>query len=65
MYNAQIKLVKFLVTFPKEWHSFAQDKETVGVVCACHNLGILEISHKTNQMRLKSEEKALKFLSYR
>jgi len=61
--KAQYKLVRFLLKYPDEWHSFASDKETAGIVCATSNLGILEVN-EFNQMKLKSEEKALTFISY-
>ena len=62
--NKQFKLIKFLLQYPNEWHGYAADKETVSLVCATKNLGILEIN-EFNQMKLKSEEKALRFISYR
>ena len=62
--TAQSKLIRFLLRYPNEWHSYNTDKQTVGVVCATSNLGILEVN-EFDQMKLKSEEKALIFISYR
>jgi len=46
------------------WHSFADDRETVAVVCATHNLGIIKVNEHS-QFRLKSEFWANQFLNYR
>ena len=62
--NKQRKLIHFLLKYPNEWHSYSTDKETVNLVCATSNLGILEVN-EFHQMKLKSEEKALRFISYR
>ena len=53
--KSQKALVKFVRKYPG-WHSFSQDKQTVTDVCACSNLGILEV--RGDQMILKSAEKA-------
>ena len=60
----QRKLIHFLLNYPGEWHSFASDKHTVEIICATSNLGILEVN-EFHQMKLKSESKALTFISYR
>ena len=60
--NKQVKLIKFLVRYPDKWHTFASDKQTVSIVCASVNLGIVEIN-EYRQMRLKSKIKAGDFLN--
>lgn len=56
----QKDMIGFALKYPG-WHSFARDKLTVEHVCANVNLGILEIN-QFNQFRLKSEEKAVRFM---
>jgi len=62
MKTKQTKLIKFLVKYPNEWHTYAKDKETVGVICACYNLGVLKLN-QYGQMRLKSLIRARQFLN--
>jgi hypothetical protein len=62
MAKAQIKLVKFLVKYSNKWHSFASDYNTVSLVCACSNLGILK-TNNFGQMKLVSLEKADRWLA--
>jgi len=57
----QIKLIKFLVKHPNDWHSFHDNKETVALVCATANLGILE-TNEHGQMHLLSVNRAKQFL---
>ena len=61
MIKRQKTLVKFLRQYPGKWHSFSGDRQTVEIVCATANLGILEV--KGDQMILKSAEKADMFLN--
>lgn len=55
-------LVKFLIKYPRKWHTFATDYKTVSVVCASANLGILKVN-EFNQMILISAEKANRWLN--
>ncbi len=61
--NDQIKLIKFALKY-SGLHTFAQDKRTVEVVCATHNLGIIKVN-EFNQFQLKSTLLANDFLSAR
>lgn len=58
--QGQIDLIKFAVKYPG-WHTFATDSDTVGVVCATQNLGIISVNDYC-QFSLRSYEKAKNFL---
>lgn len=59
--KSQIKLVKFLLKYPSKWPSFANNYQTVSIVCATSNLKILQVNDY-GQMRLCSVENANMFL---
>jgi len=59
-----LNLVKFAVKYTG-WQSYAKDSETVQLVCAAANLGILELSDISRQFRLKSPTKANDFIAAR
>ncbi len=59
----QKHLIRFALRHPA-WNSFADDWETVSLVCATHNLGIIE-TNEYSQFRLKSEFWANQFLNNR
>ena len=54
-------MASFLVKY-EGWHSYATDSLTVEHVCALNNLGIAELSNISEQFRLKSKEKAVRFI---
>lgn len=60
--KAQIKLIKFALKYAGKWHSYATDRETVGVICATVNLGIIKLN-QFEQFTLKSEFHATQFLN--
>ena len=59
--KTQQALIRFLMKYPDTWHSYADDRETVNLVCATSNLGILKVNDY-GQMKLKSRDKAHQFL---
>ena len=59
--KTQQALVRFLMKYPDTWHSYANDKKTVSLVCATSNLGILKVNNNY-QMKLKSRDAAHQFL---
>ncbi len=61
MTKSQRKLVEFAIKHPGKWHSYYDNRETVEIVCATHNLGIIKVN-EFGQFRLKSEEAARRFL---
>ncbi len=61
--QGQIDLIKFAVKYPG-WHTLATDSDTVEVVCATQNLGIISVNDYC-QFSLRSPEKARQFLAAR
>ena len=62
MKKKQKHLVNFLIKYSNNWNSYSQDHETVSLVCACYNLGILKLN-EFGQMKLKSIDRANQFLN--
>ena len=62
MTKSQQKLIKFALKYADKWHTFADDRETVGIVCSTANLGIIKINDY-GQFKLKSEAAANQFLN--
>jgi len=59
----QAKLIKFLLNCPvNTWHTFAKDYQTVSLVCATSNLGILKVNQH-GQMAVKCKTAANRFLN--
>ena len=56
MLSEQKTMVKFLRRYPGEWHTFHNDRDTIELVCALHNLGIATV--KGDMFILRSAEKA-------
>ena len=62
--KGQLDLVKFALKYPNAWHSFADDKNTVELICATVNLRIIEIND-CEQFKLRSRFNAELFISNR
>ena len=56
----QETLVRFAWKYRDKWHTYATDYETVSLMCATANLGIIEL--KGGMFTLKSVDKARQFL---
>ena len=56
----QIDIVKFLRRYPDTYFPYSNNRETVEILCATHNLGILTLAG--DQMILRSIEKADRFI---
>ena len=56
-----IRLIEFALNYNNGWHSYAENKPTVDLICAGVNLGIIKVNECT-QFKLKSETKARMFL---
>ena len=54
--------IKFYIKC-RGWHTYASDRATVENICCGVNLGILKIN-ELSMCRIKSEEKALRYLKY-
>ena len=59
--KAQKRLIMFAVKYPDTWQSYATDKQTVSVVCATANLGIIRLN-EFGQFMLKSRSHAAQWL---
>lgn len=55
-------LISFALRNKSKWHKFNNDRETVSLICAGHNLGIIQIT-KNNSFKLANEEKAKRYLN--
>lgn len=62
MLNPQKRLINLVLKNPDQWISYATDKKTVEIVSATYNLGIIMLN-SNDQLRLKSKEKAERFLN--
>jgi hypothetical protein len=51
MTRGQRKLIHFAVKYPDKWHAFAHDYQTVGIVCACVNCGLI-VLNDFNQFKI-------------
>jgi hypothetical protein len=51
MPNGQRKLIHFAAKYPDKWHAFAQDYQTVDIVCACANCGLI-VLNDFNQFKI-------------
>ena len=51
MTRGQRKLIHFAVKYPDKWHAFAHDYQTVGIVCACVNCGLI-VLYDFNQFKI-------------
>ncbi len=58
----QKHMIDLLLAHPEDWLTFSFDLQTTSIVCALSNLGILTVND-FNQVKLKSRENALAFLS--
>ena len=58
----QLFLVKFARKYPDQWFNHASDYDSVSIMCATANLGIITL--KGGQFCLQSKEKADQFISY-
>ena len=61
MITKQQKLVKFALKYADKWHHFAKDYETVSLICATSNLGIIKVDD--DMFVLKSANAARMFLN--
>jgi hypothetical protein len=50
----QLRLLKFALRYPNEWHSYGSDRSTVNAVRALARLELLELSPVSRQFRLKT-----------
>ena len=57
----QIFLVKFAWKYDGQWFNYPTDLDSVELMCATSNLGIIEL--KGGMFTLKSREKARQFLA--
>ena len=60
MCKRQRFLVEFSLKYPAQWFNFATDRESVELMCATANLGIIEL--RGGMFALKSAGKARRFL---
>ena len=60
----QLHLISFALKHKGEWHTFSDDKQTVELICATHNLGIIKVN-EFQQFTLKSEFNANLFINAR
>jgi len=51
MTKTQRKLMNFAAKYPDKWHAFAHDHETVDIVCACANCGLI-VLNDFNQFKI-------------
>ena len=61
--NAKLKTLVNFVWRNQGWHKYATDRESVEILCAAVNLGIVEI--RGDQYALKSAEHARQYLAAR
>jgi hypothetical protein len=59
--KTQLKTLVRFVWKNQGWHHYATDRDTVELICAAANLGIIEI--KGGQYALKSVEHARQYLN--
>ena len=64
MNKHQKRIIDAALSYPRTWHIYARDTETVTALCATCNLGIIKIN-ELGQFSLKSENAAKQFLNAR
>ena len=62
MKRKQRDLIEFALRYECNWNGFATDRETVELVSATANLGIIKVN-EFGQFKLKSREAAERFLN--
>jgi hypothetical protein len=49
----QLRLLRFALDYPSQWHTYGKDKSTTSAVYALASLELIELSKETRQFRLR------------